>query len=152
MFRLHPSLRILYFKMLGARIGKGVLLSDNVELGEVDLITLGDGCKIDHSKIRGFCVERDGLFRLNRVNIGREAVINTYTVIAPGSSIPDAAVYGPHASSHDDPSPPSYAAYNQLNVRQPHVLLKVFVAWPVISFVYIVSRGSAFHRDRVYDI
>lgn len=63
--------------MLGARIGKGVLLSDKVELGEVDLPTLGDGCKIDHAKIRGFCMERGGLFRLDRVNIGRGAVINT---------------------------------------------------------------------------
>ena len=131
--------------MLGAHIGKDVLISDGAELSEPDLLTLGDNCLVDHSNIRGFCVERDGLFRLERVIIGRGAVTNTYTNIAPGSMIPDGVVYGPHASSHDDPSPPSHAAFNRVSIPQPHKILQVFVAWPVISMVYLISRMSPFH-------
>ena len=136
---MHPLLRVLYYRMLGAHIGKDVLISDRAELREPDLLTLGDNCMVDHSNIRGFCVERDGLFRLDRVTIGRGAAINTYTAIAPGAVIPDGAAYGPHASSHDDPSPPNYAAFNEFSIHQPHKLLQVFVAWPVISMVYVLS-------------
>jgi len=143
-FELHPSLLVLYYRMLGAHIGEDVRISDRAELREPDLLTLGDNCQVDNSNIRGFCVERDGLFRLDRVTIGRGAVINTYTAIAPGAMIPNSAVYGPHSSSHDDPSPPNYAAFNEFSIRQPHRLLQVFVAWPVISMVYLVSCMSPF--------
>ena len=130
--------------MLGAHIGKDVLISDRAELREPDLLTFGDNCLVDNANIRGFCVERNGLFRLDRVTIGRGAAINTYTAIAPGAMIPDGAVYGPHASSHDDPSPPTYAAFNEFSISLPHRLLQVFVAWPVIAMVYLVSCTSPF--------
>lgn len=136
---MHPSLEILYYRMLGARIGKGVLIDETAELGEFDLLTLKDGCRIDHSQIRGFCVERDGIFRLDTVTIGSEAVINTYTTMSPGANIPDGSVYGPHASSHDKPSPSSYAGYNRMSIEVPHWMLQVFVAWPIIAVVFCLA-------------
>lgn len=138
-FSMHSSLEILYYRMLGARIGKNVYIDKQARLGEYDLITLHDGCRIDTSLVRGFCVEREGFFRLDNITIGRRAVINTHTMIAPGANIPDRAVYGPHASSHDPPSPKFYAAYNRTWIAQPHWSLQAFVAWPIIVSVIFIS-------------
>ncbi|KAJ7732272.1 acetyl-CoA synthetase-like protein [Mycena olivaceomarginata] len=138
-FSMHPSLEILYYRLLGARVGKGVKISKQAKLGEYDLLTFGDGCVVDNALIRGFCVEREGFFTLDRVSIGRYATVNTYTQISPGAAIPDGAVYGPHASSHDGSAPEGFAAFNRPMIPEPHLLLKLFVAWPVIFFVYFVS-------------
>ncbi|KAJ7870970.1 acetyl-CoA synthetase-like protein [Mycena olivaceomarginata] len=138
-FSMHPSLEILYYRLLGARVGKGVKISKQAKLGEYDLLTFEDGCIVDNALIRGFCVEREGFFTLDRVSIGRYATVNTYTQISPGAAIPDGAVYGPHASSHDGSAPEGFAAFNRPMIPEPNLLLKLFVAWPVILFVYFVS-------------
>ncbi|KAJ7246783.1 acetyl-CoA synthetase-like protein [Mycena haematopus] len=138
-FSMHPSLEILYYRLLGARVGKGVKISKHARLSEYDLLTFGDGCIVDNALIRGFCVEREGFFTLDRISIGRYATVNTYTQISPGAVVPDNSVYGPHASSHDSPSPQRFAAYNNSIIPDPNLLLKIFVAWPVIFFVYFVS-------------
>ncbi|KAJ7140577.1 acetyl-CoA synthetase-like protein [Mycena crocata] len=138
-FTLHPWLELLYFRLLGARIGKNVKISKEATLGEFDLITLGDGCVVDSASIRGFCVEREGFFTLDKVVVGRSAVINTYTQISPGAVIPDGAVYGPHASSYDAPSPEGFATYNRLMIPEPCLRMKILVAWPAIFFVHFVS-------------
>lgn len=139
-FSAHHSLEILYYRMLGARIGKNVKIGADAILGEFDLLNLQDECKIDTSQVRGFSVETDGHFRLDYINIGRKAVINTYTVVSPGATLSDGTVLGPHASSHDGPSPSSYAAYNRTLIPQPNWLLMVFVAWPIIIVVWVISH------------
>ncbi|KAF4611312.1 hypothetical protein D9613_007197 [Agrocybe pediades] len=138
-FSVHPSLTILYYRLLGARIGRDVTLDENATLHECDLITLQDGCRLDTTIIRGFSVERDGCFRLAPVEIGRKAFVNAYTNISPGSRIPDSAIYGPHASSMDDPSPKSFAAYNQTLNLTPSLSSRIFFAWPVIISVIALS-------------
>ncbi|KAF7353576.1 Peroxisomal-coenzyme a synthetase [Mycena sanguinolenta] len=138
-FSMHPSLEILYYRLLGAHIGKGVRISKHARLGEYDLLTFGDGCVVDNALIRGFCVERDGLFTLDRISIGRFATVNTYTQISPGAVVPDGSVYGPHASSYDAAAPERFAAYNKSVIPEPNLLLKLFVAWPVMFLVSFVS-------------
>ncbi|KAJ7263785.1 acetyl-CoA synthetase-like protein [Mycena rebaudengoi] len=138
-FSMHPSLEILYYRLLGARIGKNVRIDNQARLGEFDLLTFRDGCIVDSALVRGFCVEREGYFTLDRIDIGRNAVINTYTQLSPGTVIPSSTVYGPHASSHDSPSPAGFAASNRTLIFEPRLMLKIFVAWPVISLVYFAS-------------
>ncbi|KAF7353532.1 Acetyl-CoA synthetase-like protein [Mycena sanguinolenta] len=138
-FSMHPSLEILYYRLLGARIGKGVRISKHARLGEYDLLTFSDGCVVDKALIRGFCVEREGFFTLDRISIGKYAMVNTYTQISPGAAVPDGSVFGPHASSYDASAPESFTAYNSFMIPEPNVLLKLFVAWPVMFLVYFVS-------------
>ncbi|KAJ7167921.1 acetyl-CoA synthetase-like protein [Mycena filopes] len=138
-FSMHPTLEILYYRLLGAKIGKGVKIDKHARLGEFDLLTFNDGCVVDNALIRGFCVEREGFFTLDTVSVGRYAIINTYTQIAPGASIPDGAVYGPHASSYDASAPQAFGAYNRPMIPEPTLVMKLFVAWPIIFFVYFVS-------------
>ncbi|KAH9846200.1 acetyl-CoA synthetase-like protein [Lenzites betulinus] len=139
-FALHPALEVLYLRLMGAKIGRGVAIDASATLAEFDLLTLHDGCRIDNALVRGFCVEREGCFRLDPVVIGRGATVNTYTQVAPGAVIPDGEVYGPHASSHDPPAPPFLAQANRTVARQPHWLLKALVAGPVILLVKVAAH------------
>ena len=125
----------LYCRLLGAKVGRGVHIDTTAHLGEYDLLTFEDGCIVDKALVRGFCVEREGHFRLAPVVIGKNATINTYTQIAPGATIPAGAVFGPHASSHEHPSPSSFVKYNRTKFRQPHILLRVFVGIPIILVI-----------------
>ena len=105
----------------------------------MDLLTFGDKCRIDKALVRGFCVERDGCFRLAPIAIGKNATINTYTQIAPGAKIADGTVWGPHASSHERPSPESFVQYNRTTFQQPNIFLRLFVAFPIIFAVLFIS-------------
>jgi acetyltransferase-like isoleucine patch superfamily enzyme len=149
-FSMNSSLEVLYYRLLGARIGRNVRIDKGAKLGEYDLLTFRDGCRVDTALIRGFCVEREGYFRLDNIVIGKKAIINTFTQISPGAVIPDSTVYGPHASSRDPPSPRSYAAFNRTLLTEPNVWLKIFIAWPVIFAVLFVSCmrpfSLAFHH------
>ncbi|KAJ7777390.1 acetyl-CoA synthetase-like protein [Mycena metata] len=138
-FASHPSLEVLYYRLLGAKIGQDVRIEKGAKLGEYDLLTFSDGCRVDTALIRGFCVEREGYFRLDRIVIGEKAVINTFTQISPGATIRPNTVYGPHASSRDTPSPRSHAAFNRTLLAEPSAWLKLFVAWPVMFLVYFTS-------------
>jgi hypothetical protein len=138
-FATTPALETMYARLLGANIGQNVYIDKSAQLGEHDLITIEDGARIDKALIRGFCVERDGYMRLERIHIGRKAVINTFTQIAPGAFIPDGKVYGPHASSHEGPSPKFFANYNRTLALELHWFPKVFVAWPIIFAVNFAS-------------
>ena len=129
----------MYYRLLGAKIGRDVYIDERMRLYECDLITLQDGCRLDTQTLRGFCVERDGYFRLAPVTIGNQAVVNLSTNISPGASIADGAVYGPHASSHENPSEKSYAAYNQTFLSNPSLPLRILIAWPIISIVIFIS-------------
>ena len=129
----------IYYRLLGARIGRDVLIDEHMRLYECDLLTLNDGCRLDTHTLRGFCVEREGYFRLAPITIGTEAVINTYTNVSPGANIADGAVYGPHASSYESPSENSYAAYNGTLLPSPSLPLLIFVAWPIILIVIFFS-------------
>ncbi|KAJ7132303.1 AMP-dependent synthetase and ligase [Mycena epipterygia] len=138
-FAMHPSLEVLYYRLLGARVGRNVHIDKSARLGEFDLLTFRDGCRVDAALVRGFCVEREGCFRLDNIVVGEKAVVNTFTQVAPGAVIPPATVFGPHAAARDAPSPRSYAAFNRTLIAQPSGWLKVFVAWPVMFGVYFAS-------------
>lgn len=144
----------MYYRLLGARIGNDVRIDKNARLGEFDLLTLHDGCLIDNAVVRGFCVERDGFFRLGSITIGERGVINTFTTVSPGMMVEGATVYGPHASTHDPPSPRHYAAYNRMLLDDPHWLLQLFVAWPTILIVHIISRtfNVVVHFESLIDV
>lgn len=146
-FTLHPSLTILYYRLLGAKIGQDVHMDENTKLFECDLLDIQDGCRLHTSSIRGFCVETNGYFTLAPVTIGRKVFVNAYTNINPGSRLADGSVYGPHASSYDDCSPKAYAAYNGTLLRKPSLVLQILVAWPIILAVIFLSCKSLFNSN-----
>ena len=147
-FAMHPALERIYFQLLGGRIGKNVQVSKLTRFGEHDLLDLGDNCQIDKALVRGFCVERDGYFRLGRISIGNDVVINTYTQIAPDTEIPDGQVFGPHASSHEEPSDPSFAMYNCAAIPRPRgffTCAAVYIFLVIFKFVTYIPWFAAIY-------
>ena len=138
-FAANCSLMKIYYRLLGARIGRDVHIDERMRLYECDLLTLQDGSRLEARTLSGFRVERDGYFRLAPVTIGTESVVNAYTNISPGAKIADGAVYGPHASSYENPSEKSYASYNRTLLSAPSWPLRILIAWPIISIVTFIS-------------
>lgn len=139
LFSMMPFLEKMYYRLLGMSIGSNVKIQKGAKILEADLITVHDGARIDNCRVRGFCVERDGYFRLEPIVIGRDCVVNTYTQVSPGARLADGTVWGPQSSSHETPAPDSYAAYNRNEVPQPHILLRLFLGLPIITLVFIIS-------------
>lgn len=147
-FGMHPSLERIYMQLLGAKVGRNVKINKLARFGEHDLLDIGDDCQIDKAIVRGFCVERDGYFRLGRITIGNNVVINTYTQIAPDTAIADGQVYGPHASSYDEPADASYAMYNSATVPRPKgffTMLGIYVLLGIIKFVTYIPWFTALY-------
>lgn len=138
LFNLSAELRKVYFRLLGASIGKNVKIDKFAKLGEYDLLTIHDGAQIDKAVVRGFCVERDGYFRLEPIIIGRDCMVNTYTQISPGARLANGTVWGPQSSSHEEPSMDSYAAYNRESVPKPHWALTFFIGLPLKLVVWVL--------------
>jgi acetyltransferase-like isoleucine patch superfamily enzyme len=147
-FAMHPALERVYMQLLGAKVGENVQVNKHARFGEYDLLEFGDNCQIDKAIVRGFCVERDGYFRLGQITIGRNVVINTYTQVAPDTVIADGQVLGPHASSHEDPSDASYAMYNRAAMPRPKgifTLAAIYVFLGLFKFVtYIPWFGALY--------
>ncbi|WFC93675.1 putative NRPS-like protein biosynthetic cluster [Malassezia brasiliensis] len=139
LFAVTPWLEKVYYRLLGMSIGKDVKIDSNAKIYECDLITIHDRASIDACRIRGFCVERDGYFRLEPIVIGRDCVVNTYTQISPGARLADGTVWGPQSSSHEPPAPDSYAAYNRNATPQPNFFVKMFIGYPIVALVWIIS-------------
>lgn len=139
LFALHPILEHVYYRLLGMSIGRDVRIHKMAKIFEHDLITIHDHARIDKSRVRGFCVERDGYFRLEPIVIGRDCVVNSYTDISPGARLADGTVWGPQSSSHETPSPDSYAAYNRTIVPEPNFFIKLFIGLPIVFVVRVIS-------------
>ena len=147
-FAMHPALERLYMQLLGASVGKNVRVSKLARLGEYDLLDIGDNCRIDKALVRGFCVERDGYFRLGRISIGNDAVINTYTQIAPDTEVMDGQVLGPHASSYEEPSDPSFAMYNSAAIPRPEgffTLVAIYIFFGIFKLVTYIPWFAAIY-------
>lgn len=132
-------MRRLYLRLLGARVGRDVHVEKLATLGEFDLLDLGDRCRIDNAVVRGFCVEKNGYFTLAPITIGEGAIINTFTQISPGAIIAPGAVYGPHASSHDEPLDARYANYNRASIAKPQGAIQMVFVYLVFGLVLVVS-------------
>ncbi|KAN0060303.1 hypothetical protein ACQY0O_007632 [Thecaphora frezii] len=138
LFALTPGLQKVYYRLLGMSIGSDVMIDQHAKLAEYDLITIHDGARIDKCLLRGFCVERDGYFRLEPIIVGRDCVINTFTQISPGARLADGTVWGPQSSSHEEPSSDAYAAFNRTTVPQPHWSLILFFGYPILILVKLI--------------
>ncbi|KAL4865038.1 hypothetical protein BDV12DRAFT_200502 [Aspergillus spectabilis] len=98
-FNYFDTTRVLYYRALGAHIGRDVRIHEHASLGEYDLITLGDGVVLENCIVRPFAVERNTSMLLSPIAIGSNASIGLRTVIAPGSSIAGNTHLGPNSSS-----------------------------------------------------
>ena len=87
------SLLNLYFKMMGAQIGKGTIIN-TTRISDCDIITIGNDCIIGGDVvINAHSAERDLLLR-ERVIIGDNVTIGQYATIMPGVIIGNNVIVG----------------------------------------------------------
>jgi len=84
-------LNIIYFRLIGAKIGKNVQIN-TINVNDPWLLDIGDGSVIGGgSSINCHTVERGNLI-LERVKIGKKCTIGAQSLIWPGCSIGDRSI------------------------------------------------------------
>eukprot|EP00960_Hanusia_phi_P006958 197929-Hanusia_phi.AAC.12 len=99
-FRYNSSTLCLYYRMLGAKIGRKVSIDHRAKLAEFDLIEIGSNTCIDNVSVRSFCLDK-GCMVLAPVMIGEEVCIASKVAVVPGIAIPSKTCLGPNSSSYD---------------------------------------------------
>ena len=106
-FSMSYPLTALYYRLMGARVGRGTRIAINADLGEFDLLTIGDRACIDERAIvRPFALE-GGAMDLKLIMIGANVSIGTRATVVPGTVLPADTEIAPLGTS-DNPK-----AYNQ---------------------------------------
>lgn len=80
-----PLLNI-YFRLLGARIGKNVYLGTDGALA-FDLLQVGDDAHIGAETVLTGCVVEEGLLRIAPIDIGKRCFVGTRCVLRPGAAM-----------------------------------------------------------------
>jgi acyl-CoA synthetase (AMP-forming)/AMP-acid ligase II/acetyltransferase-like isoleucine patch superfamily enzyme/acyl carrier protein len=95
------SLTALYYRMLGARVGRGARIEPSADLGEFDLLKIGEGVCIDAAVVvRPFAVDA-GAMVLREIEIGPRSTLGLRSTVVPGAVLPADAELPPMASSSD---------------------------------------------------
>lgn len=133
--------RVLFYRLLGANIGKNVTLAPSIKFGEYDLIEIGDNVVLDTCQCRPFAVERNTSMLLKRIRIGKDSSVGIKSIVAPGADIPQNTCIGPNSSSwelHD--ADESNRDLLMARIPQPHWLWKLFLVEPIKIVVWVVTR------------
>jgi acetyltransferase-like isoleucine patch superfamily enzyme len=88
-----------YYRLMGAKIGKGVILSLLTNIKEYDLVTIGDECVLDAGTISPFGLVSGG-FELKPISFGARVIMGPKSIAVPGASIPDDSYIGHRSSSY----------------------------------------------------
>lgn len=132
--------RVLFYRLLGAKIGKNVKIEPNTILGEYDLLEFGDNVELDRCICRPFAVERNTSMYLGKIRMGRNSAAGLKTVIAPGTNLPEDVCLGVNSSSWEWKEA-TESNYDQMQSRipQPHWILWVVVGLPILLGVKTLS-------------
>ncbi|KAF2179605.1 hypothetical protein K469DRAFT_798811 [Zopfia rhizophila CBS 207.26] len=135
--------RTLYYRLLGAKIGRNVVIDATAQLGEYDLISIGDNAIIDrHCICRPFAAERNASMLLSRIHIGQNCTVGLSSIIAPGACLPEDTCIGPNSSSWEmDDASECNRDLVSAKVPQPHWILRLLVIEPVAIIAWLASRA-----------
>ncbi|ROW01992.1 hypothetical protein VMCG_05524 [Cytospora schulzeri] len=130
---------VLYLRLMGANIGKGVTIK-GAQMGEWDLLEIKDGAVLERCIVRPFAGERNTSMYLGKVRIGRNATVGLSSIVAPGTTVPDNACIGPNSSSWEV-GDADEANRDLLSSKIPgaHWALEWLVTKPLVIIAWIVS-------------
>lgn len=130
---------VLYYRMMGAKIGKGVTIK-GAQLGEWDLIEIDDGVILERCHVRPFAGERNTSMYLGKIRIGRNATVGQSSIIAPGTIVPESACIGPNSSSWEvEDADEANRDLLQSNIPGAHWILDLLVTKPLVTIAWIIS-------------
>jgi hypothetical protein len=130
----------IYYRLLGASIGRDVQLEDAV-LGEWDLLEIQSGATLEKNSIcRPFAGERNTSMYLAPIVIGRNASVGLASVVAPGSCVPPDACIGPNSSSWElDDATEANRDLLPSRVPEPQWVLQLLATLPVVVVTQFVG-------------
>ncbi|KAJ5959588.1 AMP-dependent synthetase/ligase [Penicillium vulpinum] len=133
--------RILFYRLLGAKIGKNVTISASAKIGEYDLIEIGDNVALDTCLCRPFGVERNTSMLLKRIRIGKDSSVGIKSIIAPGADIPENTCIGPNSSSWElQDADESNRQLLTSQIPQPHWFWILFIVEPIKLLTWMAAR------------
>ncbi|KAK3690498.1 hypothetical protein B0T22DRAFT_424389 [Podospora appendiculata] len=133
--------RTWYYRLMGAKIGTGVKFH-GTQLGEWDLLTIGDGAELGKCLCRPFAVEHNTSMYLGRITIGRNASVGLASPVAPGTRVPDDACIGPNSSSWELRD--ATEANRDLaphRAPKPHWVLSLLLTLPIAALAQAVRSA-----------
>lgn len=129
----------MYMRLMGAKIGQNVSLK-GVQVGEWDLLEIGDNAKLERCVVRPFAGERNTTMYLGRVRIGANATVGMSSIVAPGTVVPDNTCIGANSSSWEtDAAEEENRDLMISNIPGVHWALTWFVTKPLLTFAWVVS-------------
>jgi acyl-CoA synthetase (AMP-forming)/AMP-acid ligase II/acetyltransferase-like isoleucine patch superfamily enzyme/acyl carrier protein len=139
-FRHFNWSRVLFYRLLGAKIGNGVLIEPGTIFGEYDLLDIGDNVQLDRCICRPFAVDHNTTMYLAKIRMGKNSAAGLKTVIAPGTDLPEDTCLGINSSSWEWQEAGT-SDYSQLatQIPQPHWLLFVLVSLPILLVVSLAT-------------
>ncbi len=90
-FLVGTPLLNIYYRLLGARIGKDVHLETDEALA-FDLLSIGDETHVGPGTVLSGCTVEGGLLRIEPVIVGKRCAIGTQCVLRPGATLGDDVV------------------------------------------------------------
>ena len=128
-----------YYRMLGAKIGVGAIISSEAKVREYDLLNIGAGVVIDTALVRAFAVD-DGGCILKPISVGKGACIGPKSIVAPGTSVAAYACMGPLSSSYEaEDTDPSYRRYCRPTFPSPTCWRRYVIGWPCLLAVKLAG-------------
>jgi len=133
------SMLVLYYRMLGAKIGRNVKISKGSQLGQPDLVDVGDDVIFDDAVVRPFSLEERHMVLLP-IKIGNSCSVGARSVVASGTTLPDNTHIGPQSSSHElGDAVVSNRKYCRPLFSQPPLFLMLFLGFPILLLVTVIS-------------
>jgi acetyltransferase-like isoleucine patch superfamily enzyme len=130
----------LYYRMLGAKIGKNARISLEADIAEYDLVQIGENAAVEASTVRAFGVD-NGAMILGPVSIGENGSVGVRSVVAPFTSVPNQCHLGPVTSSYDVKGfDGKHIHVNRRHMPEPSVWMQLVIAVPLHFLVNCVGQ------------
>ena len=79
----------MFWRLMGAKIGKNTLIDPNVLICEADLLEIGDNCRIEEETTLLCHKFNDGGLKLDRIVVPSSCSLQARSIVFPGSEICD---------------------------------------------------------------
>lgn len=129
-----------YYRLLGAKIGKGSRISLEADVAEFDLVSIGENVAMEMSTLRGFGVD-NGAMILGPVSVGNDASVGVRSVVPPFTGIAEGNDLGPVTSSYDMQGlDAKHARVNRRRLPEPALWMQFLVGTPISFLVNCVGQ------------
>ncbi|MGF1431033.1 Pls/PosA family non-ribosomal peptide synthetase [Kitasatospora sp. LaBMicrA B282] len=145
-------LQVLHLRLLGARIGRNVLiLTDRLPVC-TDLLTIGDGAVIRRdARLDGYRADRDRI-RTGRITLGRQAFVGEASTLDMGVALGEGAQLGHSSSLHQGQAVPDGESWHGSPARRCTVEYRATgaaprsavrrVGYPVVQLLSLLLVGA----------